>query len=99
MGYRGSTLARDDRADTAALRAGDRAPDATHLVTVEGERRLFELMRGGHFTLLSFGAAVEAPRFDLKTLRVVARPTGPEDVADTRGHLADAYGAPTTPSR
>jgi hypothetical protein len=24
---------------------------------------------------------------------VVARPIGPEDVADTRGHLADAYGA------
>ena len=62
VGYRGSALARDDRDETALLRAGDRAPDATKLTTVEGERRLFDLTRGGRFTLLNFGAttAVEA---------------------------------------
>ena len=54
--YRGSALARDDRDETAQLRAGDRAPDATKLMTVEGERRLFDLTRGGRFTLLGFGA-------------------------------------------
>jgi 2-polyprenyl-6-methoxyphenol hydroxylase-like FAD-dependent oxidoreductase len=95
VGYRGSALARDDRDDTAPLRAGDRAPDATRLMTVAGERRLFDLTRGGRFTLLIFGAApaVEAPPAGLRTLRVVAQPTGPDDIADTEGHLAGAYGA------
>jgi hypothetical protein len=88
VGYRGSVLARDDRDGTARLRAGDRAPDATGLATVDGERRLFELTRGGVFTVLSFGAAAPAgPR----TLRVVDRPTAPDDIADTDGHLAAAY--------
>jgi 2-polyprenyl-6-methoxyphenol hydroxylase-like FAD-dependent oxidoreductase len=43
--YRGSTLSHDDGADPAALRAGDRAPDATGLRTLEGECRLFDLTR------------------------------------------------------
>jgi 2-polyprenyl-6-methoxyphenol hydroxylase-like FAD-dependent oxidoreductase len=95
INYRGSALARDDRGETARLRAGDRAPDATQLMTVEGERRLFDLTRGGRFTLLSFGAtpAVEVSPCDFSTLRVVERPTGPGDIADTGGHLAGAYGA------
>jgi 2-polyprenyl-6-methoxyphenol hydroxylase-like FAD-dependent oxidoreductase len=93
VGYRRSTLARDDREDTAVLRAGDRAPDATGLMTEHGERRLFELMRDGRFTLLRFGTgpAIEAP--DLRTLQVARRATGPDDVVDTGGHLADAYEA------
>jgi 2-polyprenyl-6-methoxyphenol hydroxylase-like FAD-dependent oxidoreductase len=93
--YRGSALARDDRDETALLRAGDRAPDATKLTTVSGERRLFDLTRGGRFTLLSFGAAplAFASPFDLRTLHVVGHPIGPDDIADTEGHLASAYGA------
>jgi 2-polyprenyl-6-methoxyphenol hydroxylase-like FAD-dependent oxidoreductase len=95
VGYRGSALARDDRDETALLRAGDRAPDASKLTTVDGERRLFDLTRGGHFTLLSFGAtpAVEASPSDLRTLHVVGQPAGPDDLADTEGQLASAYGA------
>jgi hypothetical protein len=95
VGYRGSALARDDRDETALLRAGYRAPDATRLTTVEGERRLFDLMRGGRFTLLSFGAtpAVLASPFDLRTLQVVGTPTGHDDIADTEGHLASAHGS------
>lgn len=95
VGYRDSALARDDRDETASLRAGDRAPDATKLTTVDGDYRLFDLTRGGRFTLLNFGAttAVDAARFDLRTLHVVTHPTAPDDVADTEGHLADAYGA------
>ncbi len=94
VGYRGSALARDDRDEAALLRAGDRAPDATKLTTVDGERRLFDLTRGGRFTLLSFGAApaVEGCPSDLRTLHVVGQPAGPDDIADTEGHLASAYG-------
>jgi hypothetical protein len=91
VGYRGSALARDDRDETAPLRAGDRAPDATHLTTVAGERRLFDLTRGGRFTVLSFGATPEVLPAGLRTLHVVGQPAGPDDVADPRGHLADAY--------
>jgi hypothetical protein len=95
VGYRGSVWARDDRDETAVLRAGDRAPDATKLMTTEGEHRLFELTRGGRFTLLSFGAmpAVDGLPTDLRTLRVVGPPVGTNDIADTEGHLASAYGA------
>ena len=96
VGYRGSVLARDDRDDTAVLRAGDRAPDATRLKTSDGgEHRLFELTRGGQFTLLSFSGAspAEPPAAGIRTLRAVKRPAGRDEVADTGGHLAHAYGA------
>jgi 2-polyprenyl-6-methoxyphenol hydroxylase-like FAD-dependent oxidoreductase len=98
VSYRGSALARDDRNDNAGLRAGDRAPDATKLTTVEGEHRLFELTRGGRFTLLNFGAtpAGETSPSGLRTLQVVEEPTGPDDIAETQGHLTHACGATDT---
>ena len=96
IGYRDSVLACDDRDDGAVLRAGDRAPDATHLKTIEGARRFFDLTRGGRFTLVAFGAKptieVAAP-FDLRILHVVEEPNDADDVVDTAGHLARAYGA------
>jgi 2-polyprenyl-6-methoxyphenol hydroxylase-like FAD-dependent oxidoreductase len=96
VNYRGSALARDGRGEASPLRAGDRAPDATQLMTVEGERRLFDLTRGGRFTLLSFGGSMAAREFspsELQTLRVVAQPACHGDIVDTEGHLASAYGA------
>jgi 2-polyprenyl-6-methoxyphenol hydroxylase-like FAD-dependent oxidoreductase len=95
LNYRGSALARDDRDETATLRAGDRAPDATGLMTTDGEHRLFDLTRGGSFTLLSFGAiaTVDPPPSGLQTLRVVGQPAAPGDIADTAGYLASAYAA------
>ncbi|WP_162940166.1 FAD-dependent monooxygenase [Gryllotalpicola protaetiae] len=94
VGYRGSALARDDRGDDDTLRAGDRAPDATELRTVDGTRRLFDLTREGAFTLIAFGAAPElaATPAGLRMLRVVAEPNGPGELADTAGNLAAAYG-------
>ena len=95
IGYRDSSLTSDDRDDTALLRAGDRAPDATRLVTVEGERRLFDLLRGGRFTLLNFGpiTPTEASFSSLNVLDVVGEPVHSHDIADSEGHLARAYGA------
>jgi hypothetical protein len=96
VNYRGSAWARDDRDGASLLRAGDRAPDATRLMTVEGERRLFDLTRGGRFTVLSFGGslpALEPSPFELRVLRVVAQPTCQGDIADSTGHLASSYGA------
>jgi 2-polyprenyl-6-methoxyphenol hydroxylase-like FAD-dependent oxidoreductase len=95
INYRGSALARDDRDETATLRAGDRAPDATRLTMLEGERRLFDLTRGGRFTLLNFGSAALtlASPIKLRVLHVVEQPAGPDDLADSKGYLANAYGA------
>jgi 2-polyprenyl-6-methoxyphenol hydroxylase-like FAD-dependent oxidoreductase len=95
INYRRSALARDDRDERSPLRAGDRAPDATQLTTVAGERRLFDLTRGGRFTLLCFGPtpAAMAPPFDLATLHVVEQPASPDELGDTEGHLVRAYGA------
>ena len=95
INYRGSALAWDDRDEAAVLRAGDRAPDATRLATVEGTRRLFDLTRGGRFTLLNFGgkAPVVGLPAELRTLHLVGQPAGPDDIADSEKHLARAYGA------
>ncbi|WP_317891003.1 FAD-dependent monooxygenase [Granulicella arctica] len=97
IGYRDSVLACDDRDDTASLRAGDRAPDAPGLTTFEGERRLFDLTRGGRFTLVNFGATVtvEALPSNLKILNVRQQLEAPEDLRDSQGDLSRAYGATT----
>jgi 2-polyprenyl-6-methoxyphenol hydroxylase-like FAD-dependent oxidoreductase len=97
LGYRGSSLARDDRPDDDhKIEAGDRVPDATGLVDAAGEHSLFDLLRGEHFTLLSFGeGAVNAddlrakyPWLRLKTVRLGS------EVQDTGGHVQDVYGLP-----
>jgi 2-polyprenyl-6-methoxyphenol hydroxylase-like FAD-dependent oxidoreductase len=95
IGYRGSTLARDDRDMAAPLRAGDRAPDATGLITASGERRLFELTSGGDFVLLDFGTATSGavPLPKVRILHVVTQMAGPDDIIDAAGHLKRAYHA------
>jgi 2-polyprenyl-6-methoxyphenol hydroxylase-like FAD-dependent oxidoreductase len=50
INYRESSLALDERAAKGELRAGDRAPDAL----LPDGRRLFDALRGPHFTLLAF---------------------------------------------
>ncbi|MBB6171341.1 2-polyprenyl-6-methoxyphenol hydroxylase-like FAD-dependent oxidoreductase [Nocardiopsis mwathae] len=52
LGYRASSLTEETRAAPGPVRAGDRAPDAT----VAGVR-LFDALRGAHWTLLTTGAA------------------------------------------
>jgi hypothetical protein len=85
IGYRESSLARDDRGDEALLRAGDRAPDATGLTTPDGGvHRLFDLIAGGGWTLLDFGINPAPTVVGVRTIEAV----------DTDGSLAPAY-APT----
>ncbi|MFF0137569.1 FAD-dependent oxidoreductase [Streptomyces sp. NPDC005227] len=70
LGYRGSPLAVETRTELPdeALRAGDRAPDAT-----VGGVRLFDVFRGPHWTLLTVGTD-EEPRAlpGVRTARVDA---------------------------
>ena len=90
VGYRGSVLARDDRDETAPLGAGDRALDATGLLTAEGPRRLFDLLGGGLVTLLAFGATpvdtTSTPA--IRVLRVVREVDGVDQIGDPHGQLA-----------
>ncbi|MFE1292003.1 FAD-dependent oxidoreductase [Streptomyces sp. NPDC058751] len=68
LGYRGSSLAAETRADLPdeALRAGDRAPDGT----VDGVR-LFDEFRGPHWTLLTVGTVTSPPVLPgVRTVRV-----------------------------
>jgi 2-polyprenyl-6-methoxyphenol hydroxylase-like FAD-dependent oxidoreductase len=55
--YRDSPLAIDDRPHPGRLRAGDRAPDAR----LPDGRRLFDVFRGPHFTLLALGIHASNP--------------------------------------
>ena len=95
ISYRGDPLFTDDRDGSSTLRAGDRAPDATGLLTVAGERRWFDLLHSGQFTVLAFGPdrAVVSDRSDVRRFTVTAHPSAPGGIVDTRGHLARAYGA------
>ncbi|MEU6145502.1 FAD-dependent oxidoreductase [Streptomyces sp. NPDC047081] len=70
LGYRESSLTEETRADVSDVRAGDRAPDGT----VEGVR-LFDALRGPHWTLLAFGT--EAPELP-ESVRVVRGPAPQE---------------------
>jgi 2-polyprenyl-6-methoxyphenol hydroxylase-like FAD-dependent oxidoreductase len=65
LGYRGSSLTRETRTAPGPLRAGDRAPDAV----VDG-RRLFDVFRGPHWTLLAARAPAGLPQ----SVRVTAPP-------------------------
>ncbi|MEU5103075.1 FAD-dependent monooxygenase [Streptomyces sp. NPDC021354] len=89
-------------------RAGDRAPDAPCLDAATGrERRIFDLLRGPHWTLLSFGhdhdhdhshdpvrdLIADETSVPLRTYRVTtdATATGPDTIFDADGHAHRLY--------
>lgn len=78
-------------ADTGALVAGDRAPDAP-LVDDQGHRvRLFDLFRGPHATLLIFGDTATHPPAD-------STPTGSSPATGSHADATDP-GIATAPAR
>ncbi|MEU6129423.1 FAD-dependent monooxygenase [Saccharopolyspora sp. NPDC047091] len=89
--YRGGPLAEDRRTDPAAVRAGDRAPDAP--VLLDGAAvRLFELFAGPHWTLLDFGGTVPDPGIPGLDVHAVLRDPRPGALHDVHGHAHDGYG-------
>jgi 2-polyprenyl-6-methoxyphenol hydroxylase-like FAD-dependent oxidoreductase len=58
LNYRGGPLTRELRADPGAVRAGDRAPDGPALDADGNPVRIFDLLRGPHWTVLTFGVPV-----------------------------------------
>ncbi|TQK52305.1 2-polyprenyl-6-methoxyphenol hydroxylase-like FAD-dependent oxidoreductase [Streptomyces sp. SLBN-118] len=63
LGYRGGPLA---SGSAGALKAGDRAPDGP----LPGGRRLFDLFRGPHFTLIAVGTDAELPPLEGELVHV-----------------------------
>lgn len=95
VSYRDSALSQDYRGLAVRLRAGDRAPDATHLVTMDGQRRLFDLLAGEDFVVIVFNSLtpMESIGDETRTIRVVGEITAPDDVIDREGSLAAIYEA------
>ncbi|MDN3293492.1 FAD-dependent monooxygenase [Streptomyces ficellus] len=78
--YRDSTLSTEtrERLSPAAAQAGDRAPDLPCATPDGGTRRLFELLKGPHFTLLAVGCPPPGTPSDIRTHQVTDCPLADE---------------------
>jgi len=103
LNYRESSLTqRQNDGFRGKVQPGDRAPDAPCSQQRSGTVTLFDVFRGGHFTVLAFGdAAIDAVRElrESKTGPVRAYAIRPahasgdvETLADEGGHACCAYG-------
>ncbi|MFJ1707400.1 FAD-dependent monooxygenase [Kitasatospora sp. NPDC088346] len=92
----GLGIAYPDSALTQSPGAGGRAPDAPCSDAATGRPlRVFDLLRGPHWTLLAFGAAeVQQTPSGLRAFRVTTDPAtaGPGTVIDPDGHAHHSYG-------
>lgn len=77
------------RPDTALVLAGDRARDVTGLKRGDERLTLFDLLRGPHWTALTFGPAAAFAGDDDRPVREYRVGV---DLQDTDGRLAERYG-------
>lgn len=108
LNYRGSPLSVDDVKEPGPVRAGDRAPDAPCVDADGTPRRLFEIFRGTHLTLLAFDVCREelmagmpaVGTEDVKVVRVLRHGelASAEAVIDNGGHARRAYGVGDAPA-
>jgi hypothetical protein len=110
LSYSAGPLAQDTRhapLSRRALRAGDRAPDAPCTDASGKPRRIFEELRGTHWTLLLFGTqsssertaglARSSQRCALHVVRISRtrdKSSPNTTLFDAAGHAQRAYGAP-----
>ncbi|MGO4106444.1 FAD-dependent monooxygenase [Paenibacillus sp. YAF4_2] len=101
LSYHGGPLAPANASAMKTLRVGDRAQDAP-IIGPSGERRLFHIFQGTHFTLLAFGPtaakilpALNWPSDGAKLLRYAIRSGSGIELNvlnDTAGILSNTYG-------
>jgi hypothetical protein len=91
IGYPGSRLALEQPGRTAGLFAGDRAPDAPLRGAAGQPTRLFDLLRGPHWTLLGYQVKRDAvPARSGLHIHCI----GPDaELIDDSGHFRSAYTA------
>jgi hypothetical protein len=89
LGYRGASLALPGSRPVDGLLAGDRAPDAPLRGAAGQPLRLFDLLRGAHWTLLGYGTErhLVAARPGLHIHLIGAQ----GDAIDDAGHFQTAY--------
>jgi 2-polyprenyl-6-methoxyphenol hydroxylase-like FAD-dependent oxidoreductase len=93
---RSSTLSRESAAPRSRLRAGDRVPDVRLWSVAEGrEIRLFDVLRGTHWTVLGLGTPVPR-RFEgdvrVETIATGAVPPGDKSLLDRWGEARRLLG-------
>jgi hypothetical protein len=90
LAYRDSPLTLERPARAGSLLAGDRAPDAPIRGAAGLPRRLFDLFRGPHWTLLGYhmNPDLVTPRRGLHIHTLGHR----QELIDDAGHFAAAYG-------
>ncbi|MBE1162171.1 FAD-dependent oxidoreductase [Dyella acidiphila] len=94
IAYRDSRLAQELRTQPGKVGAGDRAPDAPALRDGNRTQRLFDLLRGTHFTALAFGDGWEATLAQLQASFghvLHSHVIGAAGLHDSEGHAANAY--------
>ncbi|MEJ5142068.1 FAD-dependent oxidoreductase [Gluconobacter albidus] len=89
LGYRASSLSQSERAETARIKAGDRAPDAPCRTPDGQQTRLFTLFQGPEWILM--GQNVQNRPAASSGLRIITVGDG-GDVVDNNGFIAEAYG-------
>jgi 2-polyprenyl-6-methoxyphenol hydroxylase-like FAD-dependent oxidoreductase len=89
LGYVESSLSLEKPERRAGVRAGDRAPDAPIRGAAGQSRRLFELFKGPHWTLLGYDVERDAvpPRSGLHIHRVGSS----GDIVDESDHMRNVY--------
>ena len=87
IGYAWSSLALEKPERVCGLLAGDRAPDAPIRGYAGQPTRLFELIKGTHWTLLSYRQGLVSPRPGLH----IHAFGPPGDLIDDSSHFGDAY--------
>jgi 2-polyprenyl-6-methoxyphenol hydroxylase-like FAD-dependent oxidoreductase len=97
LNYRGGPLADESGTGPGRLRAGDRAPDAPC-----GPTRVFDLLRGPHWTLLVFDAPdadlpPQTPDLHIQHIVRPGAPSAPGALVDADGQAHDVYDV-TTPT-
>lgn len=93
INYPGSRLAVGNRDNSSKVRAAARAPEATGLVTLEGNRHPFDILCETRFTLLSCGSPESFQQSDseINVASVARAVASPNEVVDTNRSLSEAY--------
>jgi len=97
--YRASSLSKDERARPGKVRAGDRAPDALCEDSSGAPTRIFDALRGPHFSVLAFGGIAQEAKStcarwgDAVRFTHVSREREKGALADPSGHAHASYGA------
>lgn len=89
--YAGASLSLEPARPRDGLRAGDRAPDAPVAGAAGQPMRLFDVLKGTHWTALGYETGLDAPMLAPRRGLHVHKIGKSGDMHDTDGHFVEAY--------